>query len=324
MTSFIKIACAGSKCLNFTDINRVDWQSAPCTLCDASCSITRGGTLHWDQKSPDEMWKDVIAGMIAITREEKFQHSSRPRVLMAVAIGRVFNHISDAEYLSLDVSPLGEWLLKSMQRSLRELRIAASRSLMTFLRDDISRQVRDKNRRATMQFLAELTRRNVPAQQETLIMAYGQAARTCSGEELHIILGQLVRDHARTEINCTFSFSFPIDADFIITCTGRVPRPHEHCHLRCSIQRALCFSRLSSIIPSRITAALLENNRIFNCKRYKHKSTKGQIRRRIHRRNNLRQSTARSDPRGRSASARSQQKDRYSATNCKRQQATIN
>lgn len=138
------------------------------------------------------MWKDAIAGMITIAQEARFQSSSRPRVLMAVAIGRVLNHIRDAEYLSLEMSSLGEWLLKSMQRSLRELRIAASRSLMTFLRDDISRHVRDKNRKATMQFLAELTRRNVPAQQETLIMAYGQAARTCSGEELHLILAQLV------------------------------------------------------------------------------------------------------------------------------------
>lgn len=52
-----------------------------------------------------------------------------------------------------------------------------SQSLMAFLRDDINKLVRDKNRRATIQFFAEITRRNVPSQQETLIMAYGQAAR---------------------------------------------------------------------------------------------------------------------------------------------------
>ena len=180
-------------CLRLTKPGEVNWKSATCTLCDTPGSLARESTIHWNQQALEEIWKDVIAGLITITLEKKFQQSSRPRVLMAVAIGRIFNHISDAEYLSLEVSPLGEWLLKSMQRSLRELRIAASRSLMTFLRDDIPRHVRDKNRRATMQFLAELTRRNVPAQQETLIMAYGQAARTCSGEELHIILGQLVR-----------------------------------------------------------------------------------------------------------------------------------
>lgn len=189
-----RVACAGSACLDLVNVDEVSWKSATCALCDTPGSLIHESALHWNHQILGEMWKDIVAGLIAITQEEKFQHSSRPRVLMAVAIGRIFNHISDAEYLSLEVSPLGEWLLKSMQRSLRELRIAASRSLMTFLRDDIPRNVRDKNRRATMQFLAELTRRNVPAQQETLIMAYGQAARTCSGEELHIILGQLVRN----------------------------------------------------------------------------------------------------------------------------------
>ncbi|KAF1978386.1 hypothetical protein BU23DRAFT_586870 [Bimuria novae-zelandiae CBS 107.79] len=197
-----KIACAGSQCLDLTDVDEDHWKNAPCILCDASGPAKRERKVRWDSQGPDDMCKDVVAGLVAITQADKFYHSSRSRVLMAVAIGRIFNHISDAEYLSLETSPLGEWLLKSMQRSLRELRIAASRSLMTFLRDDISRHVRDKNRRATMQFLAELTRRNVPTQQETLIIAYGEAARTCGGEELQIILGQLVEylGHTNTVI----------------------------------------------------------------------------------------------------------------------------
>ncbi|KAL5418072.1 hypothetical protein PMIN06_006043 [Paraphaeosphaeria minitans] len=192
LVALSKIACTATQCLKVSDTSQDRWKDSPCTLCDSTDKVQREVKVYWDQRDPGEMWKDAIAGMIAMTQEARFQSSSRPRVLMAVAIGRLFNHIHDAEYLSLEMSSLGEWLLKSMQRSLRELRIAASRSLMTFLRDDISRHVRDKNRRATMQFLAELTRRNVPAQQETLIMAYGQAARTCSGEELHLILAQLV------------------------------------------------------------------------------------------------------------------------------------
>lgn len=202
LLALTKIACAATQCLTPADVDQGRWKDASCLICDSTDKLKRDAKGYWDHQVPSEMWKDAIAGMIAITSEARFQNSARPRVLMAVAIGRVFNHISDAEYLSLELSPLGEWLLKSMQRSLRELRIAASRSLMTFLRDDISRHVRDKNRRATMQFLAELTRRNVPAQQETLIMAYGQAARTCSGEELQIILGQLVEylGHTNTVI----------------------------------------------------------------------------------------------------------------------------
>ncbi|KAJ4304960.1 serine/threonine-protein kinase M1 [Kalmusia sp. IMI 367209] len=223
-----KIACAGSQCLNSTDISEDCWQSSQCILCDATGSLAREARVYWNQQASNEMWKDVIAGLIAITQEEKFQQSSRPRVLMAVAIGRIFNHISEPEYLSLETSSLGEWLLKSMQRSLRELRIAASRSLMAFLRDDISRHVRDKNRRATMQFLAELTKRNNPSQQETLIMAYGQAARTCSGEELHIILGQLVEylGHTNTVIYGAAYNELSSLADDLNTSPQELLRPY--------------------------------------------------------------------------------------------------
>lgn len=45
---------------------------------------------------------------------------------MAAAIGRLFDHISDADYLNLDVCELGQWLLASLSRSLRELKIAAT------------------------------------------------------------------------------------------------------------------------------------------------------------------------------------------------------
>ena len=48
---------------------------------------------------------------------------------------------------------------------------------MVFLKDGVPEKVRDKNRRGVMQFFLELTKRNVPSVQETLIMAYGQAAR---------------------------------------------------------------------------------------------------------------------------------------------------
>jgi serine/threonine-protein kinase ATR len=73
-----------------------------------------------------EDWKDAIAGMLTIIKEPKFQSSPKARVLMAVAIGRMFNHISDVDYLNLESCELGQWLLGSMSRSLRELKLAAT------------------------------------------------------------------------------------------------------------------------------------------------------------------------------------------------------
>lgn len=228
LSAFSRIACAGSNCLQPSESSAGHWNDFSCRMCDAAKPSRREESVYWDRDSHEEPWKEVIAAMITITQEEQLQKASKPRVLLAVAIGRLFNHISDSDYLNLEISSLGEWLLKSMTRSLRELRIAASQSLMAFLRDDISKQVRDKNRRATMQFFAELTRRNVISQQETLIMAYGQAARVCSEVERQIILGQLVEylGHTNTVIHGTAANELESLADDRNTLPRELLRPY--------------------------------------------------------------------------------------------------
>lgn len=121
-----KLACAGSHCLSTTEATSHDWRALQCTLCDSSNVSNRDDEVYWNNRSHGEDWRDAVAAIIAITREHKFQHSSRSRVLMAIAIGRIFNHISDPDYLSLEMCESGQWLLGSLSRSLRELKIAAT------------------------------------------------------------------------------------------------------------------------------------------------------------------------------------------------------
>ncbi|CAO2647756.1 Nn.00g086780.m01.CDS01 [Neocucurbitaria sp. VM-36] len=192
LTTLAKIACAGTRCLETFSTSSRQWETIRCTLCDISSNPKRTAMVYWNNNDGAEEWKDVIAAMLAITKEVKFQNSSKARVLMAVAIGRLFNHISDPDYLNLEVCELGQWLLGSMSRSLRELKLAATSSLMVFLRDDISKSTRQKNRRSTIEFLDALSKRDVLSDQETLIMAYGQIARVCGELELPIILHHLV------------------------------------------------------------------------------------------------------------------------------------
>jgi serine/threonine-protein kinase ATR len=149
-------------------------------------------TTYWNNHDDSENWKDVIAAMLEITKEAAFQASSKARILMAVAIGRVYSHVSDAEYLALEMCELGQWLLASMSRSLRELKLAATSSLMVFLRDDIPRSTRNKNRRSTIEFLDALASRDILSDQETLIMAYGRTAQVCGELELPIVLHHLI------------------------------------------------------------------------------------------------------------------------------------
>ncbi|KAF2712355.1 hypothetical protein K504DRAFT_372017 [Pleomassaria siparia CBS 279.74] len=192
LSAFGKIGCAGSGCLRPSSADKAHWKNQECTICDASTTTERGVTSYWDKSNCGEDWKDTVAAMLSVTGIQEFQESSKPRILMALAIRRVFNHISDSDYLNLDICSLGQWLLKSLNRSLRELRIAAARSLTTFLRDDIPKSIRGKNRMLTLGFLHELSKRDNLFEQEAIIMAYGQAARVCGEDELPIILLQLI------------------------------------------------------------------------------------------------------------------------------------
>lgn len=126
LSAFAKIACAGSRCLETLIAASGQWKTYICTLCDASSMSEQHFNPYWNEQGDGEDWKDAIAAMIVITKESKFQSSPKARILMAVAIGRFFNHISDVEYLNLETCELGQWLLGSLSRSLRELKLAAT------------------------------------------------------------------------------------------------------------------------------------------------------------------------------------------------------
>ncbi|KAL6705751.1 serine/threonine-protein kinase M1 [Coniothyrium glycines] len=191
LTALTNIACAGAQCLELSIGNTLT-TGRVCTLCDRADTERRSPAVYWNSQDGVDDWKEVIAAMLVITKEPKFQRSSKSRVLMAIAIGRVFNHISDADYLDLEICELGQWLLGSMSRSLRELKLAATNSLMVFLRNDVSRATQKKNRRSTIEFLDALAKRDVLSDHETLIIAYGRIAHTCGELELPIVLYHLV------------------------------------------------------------------------------------------------------------------------------------
>ncbi|KAF2019578.1 hypothetical protein BU24DRAFT_419179 [Aaosphaeria arxii CBS 175.79] len=193
LLAFGRIPCAGAKSLIPAHDIQVPAKTT-CRVCDDAGKSPRDRSIYWneaDDQSSD--WKDIVAALLAVTEIPEFRDSSKPRVVMAFTIGRVFNHISDSEYLNLEFCSLGQWLLGSMNRSLRELRVAAAHALMVFLRDDITKSVRDKNRWSSLGFFQELSgRESHLGKQITLIMAYGQAARVCGEAELQIILLRLV------------------------------------------------------------------------------------------------------------------------------------
>lgn len=119
------LACAGSDCLQCDTDTHGHLQDMACNLCDAAHTFQRNERGYWDRGDNKGDWKNVTASLITICGLQEFRDSTKPRVHMALTLRRVFNHISNTEYLDLERSSLGQWLLGSMNRSLRELRICA-------------------------------------------------------------------------------------------------------------------------------------------------------------------------------------------------------
>jgi serine/threonine-protein kinase ATR len=80
----------------------------------------------WNEIVPREEYAEAIAVLCAIVNDPEFRRSRKPRILAAQAMHRIINHLSDAGFLALGTSPFGPWLMRSLQSSVRELRLAAA------------------------------------------------------------------------------------------------------------------------------------------------------------------------------------------------------
>ena len=228
LSAFGRMPCAGSRCLTSVPSSSAESEWA-CSICDNSYPLDRKPSTYWNASDRGDDWKDVISALMVITGLDTFRESSQPRITMALVIGRVFNHISEAGYLNLETCSLGQWLLGSLNRSLRELRVASARALMVFLRADVPKSVRGKNRMSTLEFFYTLSKRERPLSELiTLIMAYGQAARVCGEDELPIILLRLVDflGHPNSLVCNTAIDELASMAEFFATTPFNMMRPY--------------------------------------------------------------------------------------------------
>ena len=132
----------------------------------------------------------TLSNLIGLPKSQK---SRQPRIAAMMALGRVLSHTSDESYLNLATSGMGQWCLQALQSSIRELRIAAGRTLPVFLRDSLDSSLYSKNRLVALDFLRNLSDRGDLALQETCILAWGQIARNIhDGDEMNLVLLKLV------------------------------------------------------------------------------------------------------------------------------------
>lgn len=120
------------------------------------------------------------------------QRLKRGRLLLMSAIQRFVNHAGDSDKLDISRSPLGQWCLRSLHSSQRELRITAGRCMASFVRRDIPTSIRVSNSAYCLKFLKALGERSNLGEEETLVLACAQVARVCGDEELKTTLLELV------------------------------------------------------------------------------------------------------------------------------------
>jgi serine/threonine-protein kinase ATR len=138
----------------------------------------------------------------------ELQKSKRLRVISMGTVQACLEQMTESSLLDLGNSRLGQYCLRSLQSSLRELRLAAGRCLPAFLRKELSSTLLSRNRQIAFQCLRTLSDRNIASELETLIAAWGSVAVVSEDKELNLALLQLVDLLGHTNpLVCGLAFS---------------------------------------------------------------------------------------------------------------------
>jgi serine/threonine-protein kinase ATR len=192
------------------DLNSPD-SPADCSLCNGGCQGTSSTGSQTRTSDPDEeiIW-DIFQ---RLTRLESFLESKRPRIATMIALRRLVLHCRTAERLDLETSTLAQWCIQSLNSSLRELRIAAGRTLVAFILPadssalPLSSDLVERNRQNSIALLKSASEQRRPYLIETCIMAWGQLGRVAKEDELNLILIQLL-EYLGDSNNVVSAFAF--------------------------------------------------------------------------------------------------------------------
>ncbi|KAG5942731.1 hypothetical protein E4U59_000920 [Claviceps monticola] len=148
--------------------------------------------------------------------EDMILEARKTRVAAMVSLKRLIAHCEDPMFLNLETSGPGQWCLQALNSSIRELRIAAGRTLGEFARSKTvsaaSHELHEltaRNRQNTIALLKSSSGqdKDKPHLVETRIMAWGQIGRVVCEEELNLVLIQLV-DYLGNNNSIVSAFAF--------------------------------------------------------------------------------------------------------------------
>ncbi|KAI1105988.1 phosphatidyl inositol 3-kinase [Jackrogersella minutella] len=152
--------------------------------------------------------QEIFASLVQFP---SFLESRKPRVTAMAAVRRIARHCTDSEFLDIEVSVTAQWCLKSLQSSIRELRIAAGRTIATFLSEthqpEATLKVVRKNRGNVLSILRSLSEQGSPQLVETCILAWSQVGSVIFDDQLNLVLVKLV-DYLGSESIITSAAAF--------------------------------------------------------------------------------------------------------------------
>jgi serine/threonine-protein kinase ATR len=144
---------------------------------------------------------DMIRSITVIFRQlfamQGFSELKKTRIVAILAVRELLQHSTDQSVISLDTSALGQICLQSLQSKIREMRIAAGRTLPSFIQAPrwVGEEVNSllKHNRATiLTFLRTISEKDSPPLNETCILAWGQLGRVFDEAELSLVLLKLL------------------------------------------------------------------------------------------------------------------------------------
>ncbi|KAL2181037.1 phosphatidyl inositol 3-kinase-like protein [Thermothelomyces heterothallicus CBS 202.75] len=186
-----RTACAADNTLKLVRGKQSPMTSYLCSF----CSETNPDVLPVAPRC--EQLADMgISTFSKIIKLPKFLESRRLRVLAMIALRRLAKHSTASEFWDLEKSGPGQWCLQSLQSSIRELRIAAGRTLSVFISEPpipgFDWAVLARNRANALGFLKSVSEKGAANLNETCIMAWAQVGKAVSVDGLNLAVIKLV------------------------------------------------------------------------------------------------------------------------------------
>ncbi|KAI5867447.1 phosphatidyl inositol 3-kinase [Durotheca rogersii] len=185
------ICCAADGTLLMHRRKAGEFPRLDCHYCQ-SPQTSRGVPFCLDVSAKQTI-QNIFSSLVQLP---SFLESRRLRVTAMSALRRIARHSENSDFLDLEVSVTAQWCLKSLQSSVRELRIAAGRTLAVFLSQsnhpEFASQVIRRNRGNALNILRSLSEQDTPHLTETCILAWSQVGSVVSDDELNLVLVKLV------------------------------------------------------------------------------------------------------------------------------------